>query len=70
MLDAAPFSIFYKDKENRFVRVNKTLEEITGLPKEYLIGKTAFELFPYEADAYWQDDLEVINTGQPKLHVI
>jgi len=31
---------FYKDKENRFLRVNEAFRKVMGLPKEQLEGKT------------------------------
>jgi len=42
-----------------------------GLPKEQLEGKTLWDFYPKDqADAYWKDDLEVINSGQPKRNII
>jgi PAS domain S-box-containing protein len=61
--------IFYKDKGNRFLRVNKVLADIFGLPKEVIIGKTASEISPAEKD-YWKDDQKVIKSGQPKYNII
>ena len=34
ILDASPIMIFYKDRENKFIRVNKALAEATGLPEK------------------------------------
>ena len=51
------------------VRVNKALTEITGLAVEEIQGKTASEIFHSETD-YWQDDLEVITSGNPKRNII
>jgi len=69
ILDSMPAMIFYKDKENRFLRVNKVLADIFGLPKEEIIGKTALELSPAEKD-YWKDDQEVMKSGQPKYNIM
>ena len=70
ILDSAPSLIFYKDKDNRFIRVNKALAELTGLSIEQVEGRTAYELFPSDTELYWQDDLEVIASGQAKLNII
>lgn len=71
ILDTAPAMIFYKDKENRYLRVNKALEEAMGLSREQLEGKSMFELYPKEqADAFWADDLEVLRAGQAKRGII
>ncbi len=70
IIDASPILIFYKDKENRFIRVNKALADVTGLPKEAIEGKTTFEIYPHYAEKYWEDDKEVISSGQPKTNII
>lgn len=70
ILDSSPIMIFYKDRENRMIRVNKTLAEITGLSKEAVEGKTAFEIFPDQAQQYWIDDKEVIESGKSKNGII
>jgi len=70
ILDTVPAMIFYKDKENRMIRVNKTLAEVIGLPKEEIQGKTCFELFPDQAEEYWRDDKEVMASGNPKRNII
>ena len=71
ILDTVPASIFYKDKENRFLRVNKSFTKMMELPKEELEGKSVFDLYPREqAEAFWKDDKEVITTGKPKTNII
>lgn len=70
ILDSSPILIFFKDRENRMVHVNKTLAEITGLSKEAIEGKTAFEIFPDQAQQYWIDDKEVIESGKSKNGII
>ncbi len=67
ILDESPFLIFYKDKENRFVRVNRAMIEITGLRKEQIEGHSALEIFPGIEETYGQDDLQIINSGEAKL---
>ncbi|MBI4862139.1 MAG: MEDS domain-containing protein [Candidatus Riflebacteria bacterium] len=70
ILDAAPLLIFYKDRENRLIRVNRALAEITGLPKGQIEGRSVAEVYPDDPDRYWQDDLQVIASGQPRRHII
>ncbi len=69
ILDSVPAMIFYKDKENRFIRTNKALAEAMGLPKKELDGKSVFDLYPAKADDYWKDDLEVMLSGNPKRNI-
>ena len=69
IIDSSPSMIFYKDRENRFILVNKAFMETIGLPKESIEGKTAFEVFPEYAKKYWEDDLEVMTTNRKKLNI-
>lgn len=69
IIDSSRSMIFYKDKANRFIFVNKAFTEITGLPKEEIEGKTAFEVFPEYAKKYWEDDLEVMEKKREKLNI-
>jgi len=71
VLDSTPAMIFYKDKTNRFLRVNRTFAESMGLPKEKLEGASLFDLYPREhADAFWQDDQDVLKSGKPKINIV
>lgn len=56
-----PSAILIKDIEDdyRFYIINKKFEQMCNLPKESLIGKTDYEVFPKrEADKYRKDDIE------------
>jgi len=70
IMDSSPIMIFYKDCENKFIRVNKAFTESIGLPKEALEGKTVFEIYTNQTKDYWEDDKEVIASGKPKLGII
>jgi len=70
IMDSIPGLVFYKDTENRYVRVNKYVADAHNMRKEDLEGKDLFELYAREqAQAYLDDDLEVINSGEPKLNI-
>ena len=69
ILDHIPALVFYKNKENQFVRVNQYVADAHQTTKEALEGLHMSEIYP-EADKYWQDDLEVIRSGEPKLNVV
>lgn len=59
-----PSAILIKDIEDdyRFYIINKKFEQMCNLPKELLIGKTDYEVFPKEeADKYRRDDMEASN---------
>ena len=70
IIDSAPIMIFYKDRENRFIRVNKALAEAVGLPIREIEGKTGREVYPNQLPDYWEDDKEVIASGIPKRGVV
>ena len=70
IIDSSQGLIFYKDCENRFIRVNKAFAEIMGLPKEQLEGRSLFEVYPKEeAEAFWSDDKQVIASGKAKVGI-
>ena len=46
VLNSIPTSIFYQDKNHRFIQVNKAFCKSIGFPMEQIIGKTLFDLFP------------------------
>ena len=71
IIDASPAMIFHKDTENRFVKVNQTFADVMELPKEYLEGKSCFDIFPpSQAEKFWKDDKEVVASGHPKVNII
>jgi two-component system, sensor histidine kinase and response regulator len=71
ILNSVPAMVFYKDKENHFISTNKGFENAMGLPKQELIGKSMFELYPKDqAEHYWKDDKEVIESGKAKRNII
>ncbi|MEW6616843.1 MAG: PAS domain-containing protein [Patescibacteria group bacterium] len=71
LLDSVPAWIFFKDKENRFVQVNKSFCEAVSKTKEELEGKSLFDLYPKEqAEMYWKDDKEVMASGRAKMNII
>ncbi len=71
ILDSSPAMIFYKDAENRFIRVNEAMAKANGLSKEEMEGKALWDLYPREvADRYWQDDRKVMASGVPLLNIV
>lgn len=70
ILDGIPAFVFYKDADNRMLRVNRAVGEAMGLEVSQIEGRHAAELYPDEAEAYHQDDLAVIRSGVPKLGYI
>ena len=73
VLDTVPQSIFWKDRESRYLGCNRVFAAAAGLDDPAgIIGKTDFDL-PWpraEAEGYRADDQEVMLTNRPKLHII
>ncbi|MFP5213897.1 MAG: PAS domain S-box protein, partial [Acidobacteriota bacterium] len=70
IFNSVPASIMYKDTGNNFIRINKAAAELIGMRAEEVEGRNASRIFPLDAEKYYRDDLEVINTGKPLLGVI
>ncbi len=67
IFDAVPAFIWFKDCDNRILRINRPAAEAVGLPPEAIEGRLTSEIYPDEAERYYQDDLEVIRSGCAKL---
>lgn len=70
IIDNAPAMIWYKDTQNRVIRLNPAAAAAIGLPRDEIEGKSMTDLFPDMAEKYYKDDLEVISTGKPKHGII
>ena len=44
---AVPALVFYKDRDGRFLRVNRELARLVGVPPEMFVGKTDAEASDY-----------------------
>ena len=72
MTDQVPgLYLFIKDKEGRHILGNnRTLKRCRCKTEEDIIGKTDFDFYPEElCIKYRQDDLKVIETGEPILEL-
>jgi PAS domain S-box-containing protein len=71
IIDSSPIIVFYKDKEGRFIRVNKVFAEALKMTEKDFVGKTVFDLYPPQiAQGMTDDDQEVIRSRHPKLNII
>ena len=57
------------DKDLRYLRINRTLAEMNGVPVEQHIGRTIREVVPRIASAVEPIFQEVLATGEPVLNV-
>ena len=74
VLNSIPTSVFYTDREHRFIRANSAFCKSLGLPMEQVIGKTLAELFPNvpaeQLAPFCEVNDQVIRTGQSRRGVI
>jgi PAS domain S-box-containing protein len=67
LMDSVPDKIYFKDRESRFIRVNKDLAEHFGLADATeALGKTDADFFtPEHAEQARADECEILRTGRP-----
>jgi PAS domain S-box-containing protein len=67
LMDTVPDKIYFKDRDSRFIRVNKDLAENFGLGDvAEALGKTDADFFTREHAAQARaDECEIIRTGRP-----
>jgi len=66
LFDNIPDAVYFKDRNNRIIKVNRFYIKGTGLGEKDIVGKTDFHFFPYDqAKEMFEDDNHVLNTGKP-----
>ena len=70
VIDNIPVTIFVKDAHSlQYILVNRAGEQLWGLPREQLVGKTPHEIFDKEtADTIVEHDRKLLDT-HPELYV-
>ncbi len=69
LLQHIPDSIYFKDRDSRFLRISEAMAKKFGLPNAAAaIGKTDADIFSREhAEGARQDEIEVMETRQPLI---
>ena len=71
LLDTIPDSIYFKDKENKFILVNKAKADHNESNPDDMIGKTDFDYQTKErAQKSLETDNRVLNSGKPIINEI
>jgi diguanylate cyclase (GGDEF)-like protein/PAS domain S-box-containing protein len=67
LMDSVPDAIFFKDREHRFLRINRVHARLLGLPRpEDAVGRPTSDFFPPdEARQRDAEDDEVLRTATP-----
>jgi PAS domain S-box-containing protein len=62
-------AIFVKDRRHRLVMLNDASCRAIGKPREKMLGRTDYDLFPKEeADVFWARDERVFHTGMEDVN--
>ena len=72
LMEYVPYSIYFKDRESRFIKINRECAKQFGLsdPKE-AIGKTDFDFLEHHhAQKTFKDEQQIIETGEPLIHIL
>ena len=70
IFDSVPAMIWYKDDNNKMLRVNNLAAKTKGLKVSDMEGRFMEEFYPDEAEMYLREDREVISSGKPKFSTI
>ena len=62
--------VWYKDTQNRILRTNRQAAESINRTVGEVEGQSTYDLYPEEAEKYYQDDLAVIASGDPKIGIV
>ena len=66
IIDHTPGSIYWKDTEGRYLGCNRFMVNTAGLnSRDDIVGKTDHDLWPDNASRIRENDLSVINSGEP-----
>ena len=67
VMDAASALIFIKTVEGAYLLVNRAFEDLYGVTREWIIGKTDYDLFPFDyAEGYRAFDQRVLEDAAPR----
>lgn len=69
IVDAVPAMIFFKDTENRIIRLNKAAADQMGHPRKDIEGRHTREFFP-DHEIFFEADKRVLDSGESELGII
>jgi len=70
IFDRMPARVWYKDSQNKILRLNKAAADSMGLTVEAAEGADTYDLYPEVAKKYHEDDLNVFKSGKPLLGIV
>ncbi len=72
LMDNIPDAIFFKDKDCRYIRINKAQAQLLGvLGEKQALGKTDFDFISKDvAVELFNDDVKIMRTGKPLINKV
>ena len=72
LMDFIPYTIYFKDLECRFTKINKAQAKLIGVENpEDAIGKTDFDFFTEQhAKSAYEDEKRIMSTGMPLIEKV
>ncbi|MEZ5964880.1 MAG: ATP-binding protein [Planctomycetota bacterium] len=73
ILEIIPYAVFWKDRASRYLGCNRVFAGLAGLDSpEAIVGQDDYSMpwTPAETEAYRADDRAVMESGEPKLHIV
>ena len=68
LLDNTPDRIYFKDRQSRFLRVNKEMAKRFSVTEQEAVGKSDFDFFTREhAQPAYDDEQQIIRSGEPVI---
>jgi PAS domain S-box-containing protein len=66
IVDNIPAVVYVKDRDGRYLMVNRRLESLHARPRREIVGRTEYDFFPREvADVLRRNDQRVFATAEP-----
>ena len=71
LMDSLSAMIYYKDTNNKILRINKTMADFFGKDQSFLVGMSLYDLIPRgRAHTYHEEDLKIIRNGKAVNNII
>lgn len=68
LLENMPDTVYFKDRDAKFIEVSDSKAEELGRDKEEILGKSDFDFFPdNQAREMYEDDMKVIEDEEPVI---
>ncbi|MBD3343913.1 MAG: PAS domain S-box protein [Chitinivibrionales bacterium] len=64
LIDTIPIPVFFKDRDGRYLGCNRAMEKFTGKGRDFIKGKTVWDMAPPDiAEEYARKDNEIFTNG-------